>query len=433
VAAAGAERAGAGAAPSPAYARWVLGLLFVVYVFNFVDRQILSILLEPIQRDLGVSDTAMGFLTGWAFAVFYTFAGIPIARFADRGVRRSVIAAGAALWSAMTAVSGLAQSFLQLALARVGVGVGEAACSPPAHSLISDYFPPERRATALAIYASGIHFGTAFGYLAGGWINEAFGWRAAFFVVGLPGIAAALLVRLTVREPVRGASEGGAASEELPEASQVFRFLWSLRSFRQLSFASALTAFAGYGVAIWTPPFLMRVHGMGTAEIGLWLGLIAGLAGASGAYLGGLLVDRLRARDPRYGVWIPALAAILGLPFVLLLLFWPDPRQALLLSIPSTLLGAMWLGPVFALTQALVGIRMRALASAILLFVVNLIGLGLGPQVVGLLNDLLRPRFGAGAVRWSLAAVVLVTSLWAALHFALAARTLRADLEAKDA
>jgi MFS family permease len=186
-------------------------------------------------------------------------------------------------------------------------------------------------------------------------------------------------------------------------------------------------------VAIWTPPFLIRVHGMGTAEIGLWLGLIAGIAGASGAYLGGPLVDRLRARDPRYGVWIPALASILGLPFVLLLLFWPDPRQALLLSIPSTLLGAMWLGPVFALTQSLVGIRMRALASAILLFVVNLIGLGLGPQVVGLLNDLLRPRFGAGAVRWSLAAVVIVSSLWAALHFALAARTLRADLEAKDA
>ena len=196
---------------SPGYSRYVLGLLFVVYVFNFVDRQILSILLDPIKHDLGVSDTAMGFLTGCAFAVFYTFAGIPIARYADTGVRRSVIAAGAALWSAMTAASGFAQSFAQLALARIGVGVGEAACSPPAHSLISDYFPPERRATALAVYASGIHFGTAFGYLAGGAICEAFGWRAAFFVVGLPGLLVALLVRATVREPSRRGRRRGRA------------------------------------------------------------------------------------------------------------------------------------------------------------------------------------------------------------------------------
>jgi predicted MFS family arabinose efflux permease len=416
---------------SPAYARLVLALLFVVYVFNFVDRQILAILLEPIRSELGVSDTAMGFLTGWAFAVFYTFAGIPIARFADRGVRRSVIAAGTALWSAMTAVSGLAHTFAQLALARIGVGVGEAACSPPAHSLLADYFPPERRATALAIYASGIHFGTAFGYLAGGWINEAFGWRTAFFVVGLPGIAVAALVRLAVREPARGLSEGGG-DEPVPETHEVLRFLWSLRSFRHLSLASALTAFAGYGVAIWTPAFLIRVHGMGTGEVGTWLGLIAGLAGASGAYLGGRVTDHLRARDPRHSLWVPALAGLAGLPFVGFLLFWPDPRAALLLSVPATVFGAMWLGPVFALTQTLVRVRMRAVASAILLFVVNLIGLGLGPQVVGLLNDALRPRFGAGAVRWSLAAVVTVTSLWAALHFALGARTLRADLEAKE-
>lgn len=409
----------------------MLGLLVVVYVFNFVDRQILSILVEPIRQDLGVSDTAMGFLTGGAFAVFYTFAGIPIARFADRSVRRTVIAVGCALWSAMTAASGLARGFADLALARIGVGVGEAACSPPAHSLLSDYFPPERRATALAVYASGIHFGTAFGYLAGGWLNEAFDWRTAFLAVGLPGLALALLVRLTVREPARGLSEGGVAGEAPPATSEVFRFLWDLRSFRHLSFASALTAFAGYGVAIWTPAFLVRVHGMGTAEIGTWLGLIAGLGGASGAWLGGVAADRLGARDPRWAVRVPAAAALAGLPFTALLLFWPSPRTALLLGIPGTVLGAMWLGPVFALTQTLVRIRMRAVASAILLFIVNLIGLGLGPQVVGALNDLLRPTFGGASVRWSLAAVVLVSSVWAAVHFALAGRTLAGDLRAK--
>jgi predicted MFS family arabinose efflux permease len=423
--------AAARAPASRAEARFVLGLLFVVYVFNFIDRQILSILVEPIKRDLGVSDTAMGFLTGGAFAVFYTFAGIPIARFADRSVRRTVIAVGCAVWSAMTAASGLARGFGELALARVGVGVGEAACSPPAHSLLADYFPPERRATALSVYASGIHFGTAFGYLAGGWLNAAFDWRTAFMAVGLPGLALAILVRLTVREPARGLSEGGSAGQDVPPTREVFRFLWALPSFRHLAFASALTAFAGYGVAIWTPAFLMRVHGMSSAEIGTWLGLIAGLGGATGAWLGGVASDRLGARDPRYALWVPAAAALAGLPFALLLLFWPTPHAALLLGIPATVFGAMWLGPVFALTQTLVRIRMRAVASAILLFVVNLIGLGLGPQVVGALNDSLRPSFGDAAVRWSLAGVVLSMSAWASLHFALAARTLARDLEAK--
>jgi predicted MFS family arabinose efflux permease len=420
-------------APTRAYANWVLALLFAVYVFNFVDRQILNILVEPIKQELGVSDRAMGLLTGFTFAVFYTFAGIPIARLADRGPRRSVIAAGAVLWSAMTAASGLARGFAQLALARIGVGVGEAACSPPAHSLLSDYFPPERRTTALAVYASGIHFGTAFGYLAGGWLNQVFDWRTAFFAVGLPGVVVAALLRLTVREPPRGLSEGGAHGEPLPGVREVFDFLWGLRSFRHLSLGAAFAAFAGYGMASWTPAFLIRVHHMGTGEIGTWLGLIAGLAGASGAWLGGWLTDALRVRDARFGLWIPAISVLAGLPFVAGLLFWPDPHVALLLSIPSTLAGAMWLGPVFALTQTLVRIRMRAVASAILLFVINLIGLGLGPYTVGALNDLLHPRFGAEAVRYSLAGVVLVTSVWAAAHFVRGARTVRVDLGAKAA
>jgi predicted MFS family arabinose efflux permease len=432
VAIARAESAAPAAAPfSRGYTGLVLALLWVAYVLNFVDRQILSILLEPIKADLGVSDTAMGFLTGFAFAAFYTVAGIPIARLADRSVRRSVIAGGAAVWSAMTAASGLAQSFLHLALARIGVGIGEAACSPPAHSLIADYFSPERRATALAVYASGIHFGILLGFLLGGWINEAFGWRQAFFVVGIPGLAVALLIRLGVREPPRGLSEGGTGGEAMPSTREVFDFLWRLRSFRQLSLASAMSAFAGYGVATWTPAFLMRVHQMGSGEVGTWLGLIAGFGGATGAYLGGLVTDRLGGRDPRFFLLVPALAALASMPFSLLLLFWPDPRTALVLSIPGTVLGAMWLGPVFSMTQTLARVRMRSVASAILLFIINLIGLGLGPQTVGALNDLLNPRLGDEAVRYSLAAVVVVMALWAAVHFTLGARTLRADLEAK--
>ena len=229
------------------YPNYVLAVLFFVYVFNFIDRTILSILIEDVKRELGVSDTAMGFLTGIAFAVFYTVAGIPIARWADVGVRRSIIALGLTVWSLMTAASGLVQNFGQLVAARIGVGVGEAAGSPPAHSLIADYFPPERRATALSIYSAGIYVGVLFGYLAGGWVNEFFGWRNAFFVVGLPGLLLALLVRFTVREPSRGQSEPPrapsepAAVDEAPEPWQdVFRFLWSLRSFRHLAFGAGM-------------------------------------------------------------------------------------------------------------------------------------------------------------------------------------------------
>ena len=241
--------------PSPAYANYVLAVLFIAYVFNFVDRQIISILLQPIKEDLGVSDSAMGFLTGTAFALFYAPLGIPIARLADTRVRRTIIAIGTALWSAMTAASGLAQNFAQMALARVGVGIGEAALSPPAHSLLADYFPVERRATALSIYSMGIHIGILFGVLAGGWLEEYWGWRSAFVVVGLPGLLVAALVQFTIREPVRGAQEPGGlpAATELPSVREVLEALWAMRAFRFLSFAAALSAFSGYAFTTWAP------------------------------------------------------------------------------------------------------------------------------------------------------------------------------------
>ena len=213
------------------YSYYVLGVLFTVYVFNFIDRQVLAILLEPIKQELHASDTAMGFLAGFAFVVFYTFAGIPIARFADRTSRRSVIAIGLAVWSAMTAASGLARSFTQLALARIGVGIGEAAGSPPAHSLLSDYFPPERRATALSIYATGVYIGAMIAFMAGGYIREHLGWRLVYLLVGLPGIPLALLVRTTVRELPRGFSESAPADTRVVGTREVIRFLLSRRSF----------------------------------------------------------------------------------------------------------------------------------------------------------------------------------------------------------
>ncbi|HJP34942.1 MAG TPA: MFS transporter, partial [Gammaproteobacteria bacterium] len=294
---------------------YALGVLVVVYTFNFIDRQILSILMQSIKIDLGLSDQALGFLAGFAFAAFYATMGIPIALWADRGNRRNLISLALAIWSAMTALSGMAQNFTHLALARIGVGIGEAGCSPPAHSLISDYYPPEQRATALGIYSMGIPLGIMFGLFIGGWINEAFGWRRAFFVVGLPGMLLALIVRLTLKEPPRGLSENRAAGDERPTFLETLRFLMKRPAFLHIAFGGALAAFVGYGVISWFPSFLIRTHGMNTAEIGLWLGIIIGIPGGAGIFLGGYVADKLGARDPRWYLWEVSVASIVALPF----------------------------------------------------------------------------------------------------------------------
>jgi len=416
---------------SSAYSRYVLGVLFLVYVFNFIDRQILSILIDPIKEELGVSDSAMGFLTGFAFAIFYAVAGIPIARLADRGVRRSIIAVGLTVWSVMTALCGLAGNFLQLAAARIGVGVGEAACSPPAHSLISDYFPPERRATAISIYNSGIAIGVLVGYVAGGWIAQYFGWRAAFFVVGLPGVLVALLVRFTIREPRRGQMDGPGVDTGTDTLGDVARFLLARKSFVCFAIAGGMSSFSAYGFGTWLPPFLGRVHGMQSGEIGSWLGLISGIGGFIGMILGGWVTDRLARYDKRWYMWVPAISLALYYPFVLLFLLLDNVRIGMLLYLPGIIFASFYLGPVIAITHAMVKVRMRAVASAILLFSLNLIGMGLGPQVVGVMTDLLTPAYGVEAIRYSLLFTASSKMVSIAL-FLLAARWLLQDLKAKD-
>jgi MFS family permease len=417
---------------SRGYARYVLGVLSLVYVFNFIDRQILAMLLEPIQQDLGVSDTLMGFLSGFAFVLFYTFAGIPIARWADTGSRRSIIALGLTVWSAMTAACGLAQSFVQLALARVGVGIGEAAGSPPAHSLISDYFPPERRGTALSVYSMGVYVGAAIAFLAGGYLRENFDWRVAFLVVGLAGVPLAVLLRTTVREPPRGHSEGGPADARTDSVRKVMRFLASRRSFVFLVVAASIQSISGYGVLAWGPTFLGRVHQMGGVEIGIWFGLTVGLGGIGGAFLGGSIADRLGARDPRWYLFLSAIVCLTGVPFAAGFALAGDATTALLSFIPFYVLAAMYVGPMLWMVQGLVKLRMRAMASAILLFILNLVGLGLGPFLIGFMNDQLADRFGVEAIRYSLLVVGMV-GVPSSVFFLLASRTLREDLRARDA
>ncbi len=414
---------------SPAYANYVLGLLFVAYVFNFVDRQILGILLESIKRDLALSDTVMGLLTGPAFAVFYSTLGLPIARLADVWVRRTVIALGLFLWSGMTAASGLAQNLFQLAGARIGVGVGEAALSPPAHSLIADYFPLERRATALSLYAVGIHVGTWFGFKGGGWLDDTFGWRMAFIAVGLPGLLLALLVRLTVREPVRGISDPGHVALPAPPVREVFAALWKLRSFRHLSMATGLVAFAGYGFSVWAPTFLRRVHGWSASEAGD-LGWSIGIGGAVGSIVAGRIADRMGRRDPRWWMWVPACATIGPLPFTLTFLFHGNPIAALLWSTPGLAIAAFYQGPTFSTVQNLAAPQMRSVASGLMLFITTMIGYALGPPTIGLLNDHVFVDRGVEAVRYSLAVVLTGAGAWSLVHYLLAARSLRDDLHA---
>jgi MFS family permease len=415
------------------YPNYVLAILFVAYVFNFVDRQIISILLGPIKRDLGVSDSMMGFLAGPAFAIFYATLGIPIARLGDLWVRRTIIAIGLALWSGMTAVSGLAQNFTQMALARIGVGVGEAALSPPAHSLLADYFPVEKRATALGVYSMGIHIGILFGVLAGGWLEEYWGWRRAFMVVGLPGLALALLVRFTVREPVRGAQELRPTNEAMPTVMEVVRFLAARRSFRHLSLGIGLTAFAGYAFATWAPEFLRRVHGISGGELGTKYGLALGIGGAIGSVLAGVIADRLGRRDVRWWLWLPAIAGAGPLPFTLSFFSSSNVNTALAIGFPGLIIAAMYQGPVFATVQTLSPVRMRAVASGVLMFVTNIIGLALGPQSIGWLNDYVFYAQGTEAIRYSLVSVLLVMGIWSSIHFLIAARALPADLARREA
>ena len=412
---------------SPAVRNYALGVLVVVYTFNFIDRQILSILLEPIKQDLGLSDSALGMLTGFAFALFYATLGIPIARFADRSNRRNLIAWALAIWSAMTAVSGLAQNFWHLLLARIGVGVGEAGCSPPAHSMLADYFPTENRATALGIYSLGIPFGILFGFIAGGWLNEFFGWRVAFFIVGVPGLLLAILVRLTLREPPRGMAEGRVADEEQPTIMETFRFLWSKRSFRHMAVGGGLTAFVGYGVITWVPSFLIRSYGMSTGDVGTYLGLILGIPGGIGIALGGYLADRYGARDTRWYLWIVSVALIASTPLFFGVYLSNTAFASLMFLILPILLGNFYQATTFSQTQGLVSLRMRSVAAAVLLFILNMIGLGAGPQAVGILSDILQPSYGDESLRYALL-ILSTVQIWAAYHYYQAGKSLKDDL-----
>jgi predicted MFS family arabinose efflux permease len=407
---------------------YALVLLTIVYSFNFIDRQLLAILQEPIKLELSLSDSQLGLLTGFAFALFYVIAGIPIARWADRSNRRNIISLSLGLWSLMTAVSGLTHNFIQLLAARVGVGVGEAGGSPPSHSIVSDIFPPEKRASAMSFYSTGVNIGILFGFLLGGWLNEFFGWRVAFIVVGAPGVLLALLVRFTLREPIRGLTENKQSSDEQVPFSQVLHLLWSRLSFRHMVFAGSLNAFVIYATVNWLASFFIRSHGMTTGELGTWLAMSSGLFGAIGVFFGGFFADKLASRDKRWYVWLSAVMMLICVPFTIAVYSASNQYTALILAfVPGTLFN-VYLGTTIATTHGLVGQRMRATSSAILFLVLNIIGLGLGPWSIGLLSDYLLPTLGTESLRYALLYIIPAVTFWSACHFYLASRTLRDDL-----
>jgi MFS family permease len=406
--------------------RWALGVLVVVYVFNFIDRQVLSILQEDIRKDLGLNDLQLGMLTGLSFAAIYCTVGIPVARVADSTSRKGVIAISLALWSGFTALCGLAGNFWQLFLARLGVGLGEAGGSPPAHALISDLYEKEKRGTALAIYSVGLYIGTFLGFALGGVLSEQLDWRQAFFVVGLPGVVFAVIVWTTVREPIRGLS--GTPNVSSVTYWQSAKKLWRATSFRYYSLAAGAGLFVTYGLGNFMPPFLMRTYGewsspvlpsmlgmcsedcatMTTAQVGLIYGMVAGLGGAIGTLAGGYMADHYGKKDRRWFLWIPMWGKLIGGPLFIASMFAPNAELSLLFYFPAIGLAAMYLGPSVAITHHLVPPGMRAMASAVFFFIINMIGLGLGPTLLGALSDWFRASAGAGehSLQWACVAVV---------------------------
>jgi MFS family permease len=409
---------------------YLVAVLFLVTVFNFTDRQILAILLEPIKRDLGASDSQMGLLTGLAFVLFFALAGLPIARAADLHSRRNIIAVSLAFWSVMTMLSAGASSFVHLLAARAGLGIGEAATAPAAQSMLSDAFPAARRTFVLSLFAVAGPIGVMVAFIAGGWLNQAVGWRATFIAVGAPGLLLAALVVLTVTEPRRGAADDSWIDVGPHDVRDTVRYLWGLRTLRYLTAGASLNLFCAWGITAWSASFLTRVHGMDTAEAGAWIGLCSGVGGIGGTLTGGAVAQRLARRHPAWHLRVPAMTSALAVPFVFLFLILPRA-----LAPPMYFGGAFFascmIGPVLGVTQSLAHVRMRALAASLVGLTFNVVGTGFGPLAVGMLSDLLAPRLGTESIRYAILAPATLAMAGAAVCFQRGARHVSREIEAE--
>ena len=406
----------------------VLAMLLLVYVFNFVDRQILAILAAPIQKELALSDSQLGLLGGLAFALLYSTLAVPLAWVADKTSRSWVITVSLVLWSGFTALCGFAHGFWHIFLARLGVGIGEAGGVAPSYALIADYFPSHRRATALSIYSLGIPLGSAVGVLAGGYIAATVDWRAAFIAVGLAGVVIAPLFKLLVRDrprPVYAAAETAPGAPAL-RFGEIAGMLAAKPSFWLLAFGAASSSMLGYGLAFWLPSLLQRSFGLDLVQTSHFIGAVLLLGGVAGMLMGGWLGDRLGSRDRAWFAFVPALAFLIAVPLFAAGIYTSSVALAFALFLVPQALAYVWLGPVLSAVQHLVPAPARSTASALFLLINNLIGLGGGIFALGALSDLLKPIYGDEALRYSMLFALSLYAL-AALLMALAGPRLRRD------
>jgi predicted MFS family arabinose efflux permease len=410
--------------PSTRGAWYVLIVLSLVSFFNYMDRMVLAVLLEPIKAELGLSDGQLGLVSGLAFAALYATLGIPLARLADRTSRVKLLAVCLGLWSVMTAATGLARDFTQLFLARMGVGVGEAGCVPAAHSLIGDILPPERRAFGISIFQAGGLAGLSGGLILTGLLADQLGWRTALWVVGLSGVPLALLVLLTFREPLRR----GQAQATTPTEPAWTAILGLLRrpALFHLILALSVGGFGTYGITQWLPAFFMRSHGLTLTEIGLWSGTASGIGGILGVMCGGLGATKLIPRDARWELWLPTIAYGGSAPLYALVFLSPTPLAAISIKVFATFLAASGGGVALSAIQSFAEPHRRATAISLVLFLSSLLGLGLGPLLVGVTSDLLAPSLGRESLRYALL-ISTTALLWAGLHFWLSSRRAARD------
>ena len=407
---------------------YVLFILVVVYTFNFIDRQIVGILAVPIKADLGLTDSELGLMGGLAFALFYTGLGIPVAMLADRFSRTWIMTIALVIWSGMTAASGLATNFWQLFAARLGVGVGEAGGVAPAYSLISDFFPPNQRSRAMSVYSFGIPIGSAIGIVFGGIIASMINWRWAFFIVGIAGVVIAPIFRMTIKEPPRGGFDRQREAVKAPGLKLIVSTLMTKPSFWLLSLGASFSSMMGYGVFFWLPSFFVRSYNLTLLNASLFYGAVLLIGGLAGIWVGGWLGDRFGQDQRSQYARIPAIAFLCTVPFYILAILSPTLTLAFFVLLVPTALGLAWLGPVISAIQHLVRPDMRATASAIFLFINNLIGIGLGTYAIGALSDTLTAQFGDESLRYSILAGTGFYIIAAGL-FLLASRWLEQDWE----
>lgn len=405
---------------------YILVIVTLIYVVNYLDRQILAILMPQIKVEFGLNYREIGYLIGPAFAIVYAVLGVPLGVIADRVSRRNLIAASLATFSLMTLLSSYARGFWSMALARFGTGIGEAGTGPAINSVIADLYAPAERAAALSFYTAGLNVGLLIAFFGGGWLSDHYGWRVAIVSAGVPGLLLVLLLLFTVREPRRGLIEGLPDSQP-PSFGSVVKYLWSQRAFRWMAIGTSFSSFGGYAGIAFIPTFLILSHHMTQAQVGVSLALLTGVAGAIGTYFSGVIADKYGARDMRWNMYVPIIATFIAIPFAPLFYLSSSLTVTLASAIIPVAMGAAYVGPAYAMAQGLVPLRMRARSVAILLLILNIIGLGLGPPVVGAVADLLKPRFGPDALRYAMLSTI-ITGLIGAFCYWRASTTLRQGL-----